>query len=72
MCKKNDYWVIISRILDLSYVLGSGCYLKTPFYPIEAKGICNIYTHILIIRGTVYTLSFCFLFNIFFNVQFMK
>ena len=53
------YWVLI-------------LFKKTPFYPLKAKDICNIYTHILNIRGTVYTLSFCFLFNIFFNVQFMK
>ena len=46
--------------------------LKKPFYPLKAKGICIIFTHILNIRGTVYTLSFCFSFNIFFNVQFMK
>ena len=53
------YWVLIVT-------------LKTPFYPLKAKDICNIYTHILNIRGTVYTPSFCFLFYIFFNVQFMK
>ena len=53
------YWVLI-------------VILKMPFYPLKVKDICNIYTHILNIRGTVYTLSFCFLFNIFFNVQFMK
>ena len=63
---------IFSRILDSSYVLGSDYYLKTPSYPLKVKDICNIYTHILNIRDTVYTLSFCFLFNSFFNVQFMK
>ena len=46
--------------------------LKMPFYPLKAKDICNIYTHKLNITSTVYTLLFCFLFNIFFNVQFMK
>ena len=54
------------------YVLGSDCYLKMPFYPLKAKDICNVYTHILNIRGTQHTLSFCSLFNIFFNVQFVK
>ena len=43
---------------------------KMPFYPLKAKDICNIYTHMLNIRGTLYTRSF-FVF-IFFNVQFMK
>ena len=52
------YWVLI-------------VILKMPFYPLKAKNICNIYTHILNIRGTVYTLSFCH-FNIFFVVHFMK
>ena len=52
------YWVLI-------------VILKMPFYPLIAKNICNIYTHILNIRGNVYTLSFCD-FNIFFVVQFMK
>ena len=64
--------LIISRILDSSYVLGSDCYLKNTFFPLKAKDICNIYTPILNIRGTIYTLSFCFMLNIFFNVQFMK
>ena len=52
------YWVLI-------------IILKNSFYPLKAKDICNIYTHILNIRGT-YILCHFVLFNIFFNVQFMK
>ena len=63
---------VFNQILDLSYVLGSNCHLKMPFYPLKAKDICNIYIHILNIKSTLYTLPFCFLLNIFFNVQFMK
>ena len=40
------YWVLI-------------VILKNAIFSLKTKDICNIYTHILNIRGIVYTLSLC-------------